>query len=559
MKKIAFLILVILSTDVFAISNDAIYEKMEKTFILHDNQTIEQRICFDLKMLTYYAIHRKYGETPIIYNPKYQEVKIHEVYTLLPDGKKVKLPVNAINEILPQEAADAPAYNNILKMVITHTGLEINCVIHLDYSIISKKGYFPCLMGYERLQQSSPANVLKINVVVPESVNLKFDLLNFSTEVKQEEKNGAVNYEWTCNNMYAYSEEPFQPYSQLFEPYLMFTTKDLKIVYSEFINQQALSFYISEKTRQWAGKLKSESKDNEDFIRKVHRYVYNYIRTYNLPMAVSGYKIQTPDEVFQNCGGTKIEKLCFMNAILQTAGIKADIVLIANGINKEIPSINLDAFNDCMISVKLKSGEFTDELLFFADENESLDKSSNYNRISFSSHLPLFIGMSTYKVSYYDFFANYEYYEEGSKLLDNRAFFISTSDKTKVESRPIHDSIYTIIRIPYTNAGIDKWHFPTLTTDRICPLLLPSIKSDVRVIITKKPSNLKLASGNKTIYIDNEVGTYSFKLYEKRKEIIIEREIKFKKQIVEPTEYSLFKELQSSWQLENNNVLIFYK
>ena len=40
------------------------------------------------------------------------------------DGKKVKAPENAINEILPAFAAGAPAFNSLREMVITHTALE---------------------------------------------------------------------------------------------------------------------------------------------------------------------------------------------------------------------------------------------------------------------------------------------------------------------------------------------------------------------------------------------------------------------------------------------------
>jgi hypothetical protein len=111
MKKLIIILLTVASFRLFAGNEDAVYLKMEKTFILHQDGTIEQRYSHDLKILSYYAIHRKYGETVINYNPRYQEIKIHEVFTRLENGKIVRLPANAINEVLPAEAADAPAYN----------------------------------------------------------------------------------------------------------------------------------------------------------------------------------------------------------------------------------------------------------------------------------------------------------------------------------------------------------------------------------------------------------------------------------------------------------------
>jgi len=136
MKKLLFVLLILFSVNLFAEKTDAIFLKIDKTYIQHEDGKIEYRHIHDLKLLTFFAIHRKYGESTINYNPHFQEVIIHEVYTLLENGKKVSLPFNAINEILPNEAIDAPTYNHLRRMVITHTGLEINCVIHIDYSII---------------------------------------------------------------------------------------------------------------------------------------------------------------------------------------------------------------------------------------------------------------------------------------------------------------------------------------------------------------------------------------------------------------------------------------
>ena len=97
-----------------------------------------------------------YGESFIVYNPAYQELKIHESYTRQKDGKIVKTPENAFVEVLPAAAADAPAYNGLKEMVVVHTGLELGATICLDYSVITRPGYLPGLDVYVPIEELSP-------------------------------------------------------------------------------------------------------------------------------------------------------------------------------------------------------------------------------------------------------------------------------------------------------------------------------------------------------------------------------------------------------------------
>jgi len=69
-------------------------------------------------------------------------LQIHESYTRQKDGNIVKTPANALVEVLPSAAANAPAFNALREMVVVHTGLELGATIYLDYSITTKPGVF---------------------------------------------------------------------------------------------------------------------------------------------------------------------------------------------------------------------------------------------------------------------------------------------------------------------------------------------------------------------------------------------------------------------------------
>ena len=88
-------------------ASEAEFGKLHKTYILHTDGSQEMRVQKELTLFTHTAMNRLYGESFIVYNPEFQELKIHESYTRQKDGNIVKTPENAFVEVLPSAAADA--------------------------------------------------------------------------------------------------------------------------------------------------------------------------------------------------------------------------------------------------------------------------------------------------------------------------------------------------------------------------------------------------------------------------------------------------------------------
>ncbi len=117
---------------------EAAYKHVEKTYRFDANGACEFRCKSELRVNTLFAMNELCGETFIVYNPKFQRVKINAAYTIAADGvTRVDVPENAFNTVLPGFAADAPAFNFLRELVITHTALEPGATIVLDYSVFS--------------------------------------------------------------------------------------------------------------------------------------------------------------------------------------------------------------------------------------------------------------------------------------------------------------------------------------------------------------------------------------------------------------------------------------
>lgn len=136
---------------------EARYESVEKYYSFDADGSCEFRSRTSLRVNTLAAVNGLCGETFIVYNPQFQRVKINAAYTLSPDGAtRTDVPENAFNTVLPRCAENAPAFDFLRELVITHTALEPGSEVFLDYSIFTQSASeslfderadmpFPCL------------------------------------------------------------------------------------------------------------------------------------------------------------------------------------------------------------------------------------------------------------------------------------------------------------------------------------------------------------------------------------------------------------------------------
>ena len=211
-KYIIIIITAIFCTTAFAQNEnaDAVFEKITKTYTLNDDGSISYRYFKELKLNTYMSFNRLYGETFIVYNPEFQELKINEAYTIMADGKKVEVPDNAFNEVLPRPAAHSATFNHLREMVVTHTALERGATIFLDYTLTTKPGYWPGLMGNEIIEESSPVNEMEIVVKVPADVELYHKIYNLRLAPEIMVVGNHKEYTWKFAGINASPKERFR-------------------------------------------------------------------------------------------------------------------------------------------------------------------------------------------------------------------------------------------------------------------------------------------------------------------------------------------------------------
>ncbi len=582
---------------------DAVYLEILKEYTLNENGSIDFHYSKELKLLTHFSFHRLYGEIFIIYNTDFQDIKINSCYTIMADGKKITTPDNAFNEVLPRFSTNAPAYNNLRELVVTHTGLEQNSIINLDYTLNSKKGYYSNLMGMEVLSETSPVNKLVVKVNIPDSKVLNYELLNFISNPIIENKNGKKSYTWTFDSIPANSKDYYQESNHESVPRLIFSTaNDLHSAYDNFINQDAFVFNTNESMDKYVDDIVTNEADKLTTALKLQQLVCNNLSTLNIPLKYTGFKCRTAIETWNSNMGTHLEKAILLTTLLHKANIYSEVVTIIPDkyFNKEIG--NILTFNSFLVRIKLKKygviyispTHINKQNLMFALEGKTvllLDKNIESLKVFQDKPVTNKIFMSG------DFvFQNTEnltgkinlelkgepnqyftLYNDSSKITSTIKGIGSSKNFTsskivkltqeickaqlefEKEDPFVHNSNYLSFTLPYVSNGIESWHINQLPTERSAPLELPQNIHERYEYAIVTPEDFKLVSNLKNIEIKNNVGYLLIEFVKTANELIVTREIEFKEKIIEINDYDEFREIMNTWNNNNYKKLIFKK
>lgn len=585
--------------------SDAEYQKIIKEYTLHPDGSVTFHYAHTLKLLTYFSFTSVYGETHIVYNTKYQKAKVYVARTTMADGKVVMSPQNAFNEILPGFAAIAPAYNHIRDLVVTHTGLEKNAVIDVDYEINSQAGYYPELMGSECLKTYSPIKEYIIKVTIPTNPErtLQYKLLNIEGLPQIVTDTTTTTYTWTFKNLPALSVEKFKPHLSETEPYLLFSSSlNLQKLYFKFVNRKFLSFQADDKLRKYVYTLLEKNQSELEFILKVQDIIATQIKTYNIPLNYTGYDPQTPMQVFYSNGGTPMEKAALMVTMLNLGGVRAFPEWAAPRalVSKDIGNINV--FDEVYVRVYTDPEKYLhlpvtqlakNNLIYTSDYKTFLlvDPESKYANpfvvpVSQPQTFDYKINMLLAKPdsylgnviatfgqganAYYDILKdstgiigrilqNVQLPKDGVKKVNqtNPTQSIFSYDIASPAKAFLNEKNFWFLTLPKSNEGFDSWQLTALPDGRTKPVQLPSALNESYTYTITLPKKYQVVGLPTSIKLSNNTGTINIEIRQQKKKIIVTRALSITKSLIAVEDYKQFQELINMWRAETNKPFIY--
>ncbi|MEI7896143.1 MAG: DUF3857 domain-containing protein [bacterium] len=580
--------------------SDALYVSLVKEYTLNPDGSMDFRYIKQQKLFTYRAFHNLYGETFIVYNPEFQKLKINEVYTLMANGKKITAPQNSFNEVLPGYAASAPAYNSLREMVITHTGLERNATIFLDYLVHTEKGIFPALMGSELLAENEPVKNLEIRIRIPAGENLFYKIFNGNFQPDKTTDGKFQVYTWKSGDVAAIStEEAQQGGNERYSRLVFSTSGNREAVFSFLTGQPAFQSGISDQMKKEVSAIVSEKRDKFDIALKIQEKVVNDLRLYQVPLRAALFQVRTPEQTWNSNGGTPIEKAVLMAALMKAAGIDAQvtgIVRTAFADGKIATLADLEDFavlienqqhgtwyfsaaslNSVNLKLTLPGRSF---VALKPDGKPTVTNSENPAQMV--KVIGTFIVSSDPKItgeisvymegSVYPFaglqrdkkrmknsisgglIGNDTTMQKISTLNNENGFqtFIAQGD------RPFRkDTNYYYFNLPVCTSGIENWGIKILSGRREKPYEIPAVADESYTYKITLPSSFSLFSPAKKVAVSNTAGSFTWELKTEEGKIAVKRQLKFSERVFEVKAYEDFKILMDYWNNPWYRQLVF--
>lgn len=323
MKRI-FILISLMAAAFGAAAQDAEYQLIRRHYTLNDDGSIDIRFRKEIKLLRNRAItaYADKGETFILYNPATDRLTINESYTIRKDGSRVQTPQNAFIDQLPSSCENCGRYNRLRERVVVHTALEYDCIVVLDYTIhrepyigMGPTGEFeqPAYLE-ERLQMEQDCPVKKYEIIVdaPES-KFKLQWAHFNPS-KRTVLDDSHRYHVVYTDLPQTYNDAYLPEADLLYNTLYFT-----------LGTEPAADELIERVPA-ADNLLVElfNKEPLAYATAIRDYVYDYIRTNDIPPSLLSYRVSSAQETFTSGCGTPDDKLNLLLALLHQANFSAD-------------------------------------------------------------------------------------------------------------------------------------------------------------------------------------------------------------------------------------------
>lgn len=518
--------------------SEAEFRKLSKTYTLRADGSQELRVQKELTLFTHAAMNGLYGETFIVYDPEFQELTIHESYTRQKDGTVIKTPSNALVEVLPSSAANAPAYNHLKEMVVVHTGLELGATIYLDYSIVSKAGYLPELDVCCPVKELSPVKEFIFRLNVPAGKSVRYELLNASAKPVIAQGNGMKSFIWTLKDVaprpYAYPSGRgnlglVQAVASGMMPVFVASTWP---GYTEAVKYLQKQFAVGN-TSVVEGKVAELTQGLEGNPQAMRNAIANYMAGLyqlghcNVSLQDAGYRLRPASEVITSAYGTQAELVNLDVTLQWAAGLEAEVAVCALR-----PSVDGNRGLATVMSLVCQSKKMPEKVALTGTEEACLQPFMTITDL------------------------------QGKKLMLESylgAKEVRTTDTLEVKSDKLQEladgwgivplSDPTPVRSLYAYAG------NTSISEKI---LLPRTVDCTLETIVRLPEGMKW-SGHADKEISNACGKVVFSYKAVKGGVKVTRSIRIDRQLQTPANYKELYALLSEWRDTNNHTLVVKK
>lgn len=545
------LLLALLFSSAAYAAPEAEYRTLSRAYTLNANGSQEYRYSMELTLFTHTAMNRTYGESFIVYNPQYQEIKIHSSYTRQKDGTIIETPENAFVEVLHRQAANAPGHNHLKELVIVHTGLELGATIYLDYSVLTKPGYLTELDLFEEIEQTSPVKEYTISISVPQSKSLHYYLAQIKATPQTGNTEGKKTIKWVFRDLPAASQAPDVWMANGDVPFLAASTwrteeEALASLFAQFNPSKDRLQFLT-----FAEALTGHVEGNTEKIEAILDYVHTKLDLSPVSLQETGYRVRPLSDVTGSAYATAAEKANMLYTLLSALEYNPQLWAIYQADAPE-ESMGLSAIKELFVvcnEIPLSvSGKGMPPACFYPDLYplrivSSKGEKGNIELPSVCTDTP-----ATFTLTI----------GSGNEVKS----VSSIKQKVTTETLSLQElpANYYLLSLPEGKEDIRKKGFHMYNSAREKILSLPYDAGEYNVYSVEIPGGMELlVQTDASRTISNKAGNYEYKTEQAGKTATITRKLTLNTTTITPDIYPDFRALMVAWDDEVTRSVLLRK
>lgn len=305
------------------INKDGSYEELEElTIHIKSQQAVESR-----------------SQADIAYSSDYQKVEILDAYTILPDGKKVKVADNAIRTVEDDLAGGATMFSDLKHKIIIFPNVQVGARVYYKVKTIEHTPLYPNHFYYaHHFSPSAQYDYVEFNFSYPKEMAMRVKSRDVSG--KNTETDNKVNYQYVFKQTDIKLSEPSQVATSDFAPGIYFSTFKDYIEYGQAYEVRAKDkMAVTPNVKKLAEQITKGIADRKSQARALYNWVSREIRYVAIYMGNGGIVPHAADDIIRNRYGDCKDKNTLLIALLKAKGIDASSAIINSGSAYAVPEL----------------------------------------------------------------------------------------------------------------------------------------------------------------------------------------------------------------------------
>ncbi len=300
---------------------DAVFLERTLHLDLNPEGSLEETFHSRIKILNHNGRDDN-SDSRYVDNEKIHSITLVEAVTET-NGKKIPVPETGINTTLDDRAVSAPDFANFHTFTISFVGVENGSVLNHTLKRKTDRDWSVPFDYVIPLQDYSPTKSRTIQLTVPDSINVKYEMKGMNIRPVMQSGNGKRTFTWTFTDIPQYTPETNAGPWYRYDPVLFLTAGPENTWESRVAAFQKDFYSFSEADealeKKSADLLENAFSDSEK-CALLRDFVADDIQNVSIPPKRLNFRTRPVSRILETGYGIRLERLKLLAALIESQG-----------------------------------------------------------------------------------------------------------------------------------------------------------------------------------------------------------------------------------------------